>query len=212
MSRLDGGPCTVSSSSRSCLRARSSPGAWRELPAPAGVPVERRVRIGLVRPFTVRPVLGVWARVSSRPLPPALRRLAAFAGLRAVFRAAGRDVLREADVFRAFAAFRRAEGLAPSEPVFRRAEGRLPGRGGLVAFLRFAFPFGVLAPAVLRLPAADRPPVRAFARAPAPAFRLDGVRRWRRFLLVFALFFVLAIPASERAGPRARATVSAFDR
>jgi hypothetical protein len=38
------------------------------LPAPAGVPVDRRVGIGLVRPFTVRPARGVWARVRSRPV------------------------------------------------------------------------------------------------------------------------------------------------
>jgi hypothetical protein len=35
--------------------------------------VERRVGIGFVRPWTVRPVSGVWARVDSRPVPPAFR-------------------------------------------------------------------------------------------------------------------------------------------
>ena len=73
MSRLEGGPSTDSSISRSCLRSRSSYGAWRLVPAPAGVPVDRRVAMGLVRPFTVRPVSGVWARVDSRPLPPRAR-------------------------------------------------------------------------------------------------------------------------------------------
>ena len=56
------------------------------LPAPAEVPVERRVGRGLVGPCRVRPVSGVWARFSSRPVPP--RRAAGRAG--AVRFAAGR--------------------------------------------------------------------------------------------------------------------------
>ena len=200
MSRLEGGPWTVSSASRSCLRSRSRPGACREPPAPAGVPVERRVRIGLVRPFTVRPVSGVWERLSSRPVPPNLTEPGFF----------------------------RAEGPVLSEPCFPRAEGRravvfrpvlaaplevdsraflevdladpppvflFPGRGGFVVFLRRALPWGVLAPAVFLRPVArcgERRPraVRAFARARVPALPFEGVFFWPRD---FAFFFVLAI-------------------
>jgi hypothetical protein len=42
------------------------------LPAPAAVPVDRFVGIGLVGPLTERPVSGVCARSRSRPVPPAL--------------------------------------------------------------------------------------------------------------------------------------------
>jgi hypothetical protein len=49
-----------------------------------------------------------------------------------------------------------------------------------------AFPFGVFAAAVLR----RAPAVRAFARAPAPALRFDGVRFCpRAFPVVLELFF-----------------------
>jgi hypothetical protein len=107
----------------------------------------------------------------------------AFAVLRAVFRDAGRAVFRETDVFLALAAL---------------ADFRFPGRGGLLAFFRRALPWGVLAPAVFRL----APPLRAVARAPAPALRLEGVFFWPRFLpLVFALFVVLAIHASGEGRP-----------
>ena len=57
-------PRHASSTSRSLRRARSSPGARRVPPAPAAVPVERFVGIGLVRPLTDRPVSGVCARVA----------------------------------------------------------------------------------------------------------------------------------------------------
>ena len=57
-----------------------------------------------------------------------------------------------------------------------------PGSGGFFADFRFALPFGVLAPAVLRLP----PLLAAMARDPPPAFRVDGVRFCPlRFPLVF---------------------------
>src|SRR6267378_2446505 len=79
MFRLDGGPCTDSSTSRSCLRSRSSPGTRRESPAPAAVPVDRLVGIGLVRPWTLRPVAGVCDRVDSRPVPPTRRVVLALA-------------------------------------------------------------------------------------------------------------------------------------
>ena len=39
-------------------------------PAPAGVPVDRFVGIGFVRPLTLRPASGVCASVFSRPRPP----------------------------------------------------------------------------------------------------------------------------------------------
>jgi len=62
------------------------------------VPVDRRVGIGLVRPFTVRPVSGVWARVDSRPVPPraALDPPPRFRDVAVAFRAR----LRVADAFR----------------------------------------------------------------------------------------------------------------
>ena len=206
MSRLEGGPWMVSSSSRSCFRSRSRPGAWRDVPAPAGVPVDRRVRIGFVRPFTVRPVSGVCDRVSSRPLPPARRGLAGrvlrgegasergFCRVDGTFpRDRGFWRVDEPACFRAdfraplvvdLAAFRVP---ALSDPVFRRVEG--------VAFFRRAFPCGVLAPAVLRLP----PRLWAIARAPAPALRFEGVFFWPRDLpLGFAFFFVLAISSCRR--------------
>src|SRR5262245_16926459 len=76
------------------------------LPAPAGVPVERFVGIGFVRPFTERPVSGVWASVFSRPVPPTLG-----FGEAARLRAAGRAVFRVFFVvFFVAVAFRRAAG------------------------------------------------------------------------------------------------------
>jgi len=77
MSRLDGGVGMPSSTSRSCRRSRSRPGI-RLAPAPAGVPVERLVGRGLVRPLTVRPAFGVCASSRSRPVPPARGRGAVF--------------------------------------------------------------------------------------------------------------------------------------
>jgi hypothetical protein len=70
MFRLDGGSGMDSSTSRNWRRSRWSAGTCRESPAPAGDPVERIVRIGFVRPLTVRPVSGVCARSRSRPVPP----------------------------------------------------------------------------------------------------------------------------------------------
>jgi hypothetical protein len=49
--------------------------------------VDRFVGIGFVRPLTVRPVLGVWASVLSRPEPPFLAVFLA-PGLAVAFRAA----------------------------------------------------------------------------------------------------------------------------
>ena len=71
MLRLEGASWSDSSTSRSCLRSRSRPGARRVSPAPDAVPVDRRVAIGLVGPVMVRPVAGVWSSVDSRPVPPA---------------------------------------------------------------------------------------------------------------------------------------------
>src|SRR6187399_646972 len=78
MLRLEGGVWTVSSTSRSRLRSRSNPGARLMSPAPAAVPVDRLVGMGLVLPRTDRPVSGVCARVASRPFPPVLFRFAGF--------------------------------------------------------------------------------------------------------------------------------------
>lgn len=81
---------------------------------------------------------------------------------------------------------------------------RLPGRGGLAACFRRALPFGVFALAVLRRP----PALRAVARAPAPAFRFEGVLFCPRDLpVVFALFFLAIETPSECcfAVPRHRA-------
>src|SRR5437764_6519024 len=157
MLRLDGGPGTDSSTSRSCFRSRSRPGARRVLPAPAAVPVDRLVGIGFVIPRTERPVSGVWESVSSRPEPPALSLV---------------EAPRERAPF------------AARPPALR-----LPGLGGFVAFFLRAFPCGVRAPAVLRpvfrlaLAVLRAPaPLRAAARAPAPALRFEGV-----FFCPFAL-------------------------
>jgi len=130
------------------------------LPAPAAVPVDRFVGIGFVGPWTVRPVRGVCASSSSRPVPPS--RLAGgfvfvlvfVRGLAAARRAA-----------RGFACFRRIlafDVFAPAvlRPVFRRT---------LLARFRPA-------------------PLRAEARAPEPARLLGGVRFWtRRFTAFLAM-------------------------
>jgi hypothetical protein len=89
-SRLDGGLGTVSSTSRSWRRARSSPGARLKPPAPDGVPVERLVGMGLVGPRRRRPVSGVWASVDSRPVPPPRAALPAPRALAAFFLLPGR--------------------------------------------------------------------------------------------------------------------------
>src|SRR3954454_18180503 len=153
-SRLEGGLGTVSSSSRSCRRSRSSPGDRRLLPAPAGDPVDRFVGIGLVGPRTERPVSGVCARSFSIPVPPRRR--------------APRAVLARAPAARNCFIDRLADDARFADDA---------------AF--FFFPRGVFAPAVLRpvfRRAADaRPlpaPLRADARAPAPARLFDGVRFW----------------------------------
>jgi hypothetical protein len=137
MSRLDGGVGTFSSISRNCLRTRSSRGDFI-VPAPAPVPVDRFVGIGFVGPRRVLPVLGVCARVASRPVPPRF--------------AAGFDALRPARTGV------RIERFA-DEPF------SFPGRRGCFACLRLALALGVFARAVLRFPprlAALRPraPVR----------------------------------------------------
>jgi hypothetical protein len=170
----------------------------------------------LVLPLTVRPVSGVWASVSSRPLPPALTGVEALLPreeegpeafgvvdgrvLRVV--TGRRDVLLRELALREAAARLREVAAALREvaarlrelPALRedaatplRLPFRCPGRGGIVAFLRLALPRGGLAAVAFRRP----PAVRAFARAPAPALRLDGVSFRPRFLpWVFALFFL----------------------
>src|SRR5688500_9462730 len=109
--------------------------------------------MGFVRPLTVRPVSGVWARVSSLPVPP--RRFVAV-------------VLRAVLIPRALAFW------PAGFPLFRPLAPWPAAR---------AFPFGVLAPAVLRpvlrLALAVRfvpAPLLAAARAPAPPRLFDGVR------------------------------------
>jgi hypothetical protein len=108
--------------------------------------------------------------------------------------------------FAAFFAARFTAGFRlPAFAVLREdAAFRLPGRGGLLAFFRFALPCGVLAPAVFLRP----PALRAVARAPAPAFRFDGVSFCPRdlpldpdFLVLF--FFAILMPLKM---------VSGFDR
>ena len=80
--RLD----AISSTSRSCLRSRSRPGARRVSPAPAAVPVERLVGIGLVRPRHGAPGLG---RLGERGFAAgAARASRRFAGFGAAFLAA----------------------------------------------------------------------------------------------------------------------------
>jgi hypothetical protein len=146
------------------------------------VPVERIVGIGLVRPRTERPVSGVWSSSLSRPVPPSRalvrfteRRWAAFLApplTPVVFLAPPRFAVADLpDVFAVFPVFGAAAFLT------------LPRRGGLLAFLRFALPCGVLAPAVFRFP----PAVLLFARAPAPDWRFDGVVFCP---LLFTLFFL----------------------
>src|SRR5829696_3755681 len=170
MLRLDGGVCSDSSTSRSCLRARSRPGARLASPAPDAVPVDRFVSIGLVRPVTVRPLSGVWSRVDSRPVPPCRR-------------PADLAAPRFADL-PALPALPRADAALRLPAVVFRAV-CFPGRGGFRVCLRRALPLGVFAPAVLR-PVLRRAaavrrapaPLRAAARAPAPPFRLEGVFFW----------------------------------
>jgi hypothetical protein len=149
--------------------------------------VERRVAIGLVRPFTERPVSGVWLRVSSLPVPPLRGRPAAL--FAAFFFDAG--LLRDGPAVRRLEAvvarFReRSEVFLAvlADLVFLRGVAVLLREAGFPDFLRA----GVLAPAVFRRP----PLLRAIARTPAPALPLDGVRVCPLF---FARFF-LAINAS----------------
>jgi hypothetical protein len=151
------------------------------------VPVERFVGIGLVGPRLVRPASGVWARVSSRPVPPRFDALLAFrAG--AAFFAAPRFAAVRFGAVRFAAAFLRA-GATP----FFAAFFSLPGRGGLVARFRAALPFGVRAPAVRREP----PLLAAAARFPAPARLREGVLLGR---LVVPLFFAIAVFSLRSAG------------
>src|SRR5205823_8814324 len=139
MLRLDGGPGIDSSISRSCLRSRSRPGARRVPPAPAAVPVDRRVGIGFVIPRTERPVSGVWASVSSRPVPP--RERAAFVLPRAALRFPGLGGL--------VACFRRAFPCGVFAPAVLRP------------VLRFALDV-FRAPAPLRAAARDPAPALRF--------------------------------------------------
>jgi hypothetical protein len=108
--------------------------------------------------------------------------------------------------FAAFLATRFTAGFRLLAFAVLRAEAalRLPGREGLLAFFRLDLPCGVLDPAVFR----RQPPVRAAARAPAPALRFDGVDFCPRdlpldpdFLVLF--FFAILMPLKM---------VSGFDR
>jgi hypothetical protein len=89
------------------------------------------------------------------------------------------------------------------DAAFRRAAPALFRAPDFAVFLRAALPLGVRAPAVLRFP----PPLRAIDRAPAPAFRFEGVIFCP---LVFELFF-LAIHASPRSRPIAAAMPARAD-
>ena len=205
MSRLDGGPSSDSSSSRSCFRSRSRRGACRLEPAPDGVPVERRVRIGLVGPPTERPAAGVWASVSSRPARPA-RDEGAFRAWRGALRAVAfreapvvRLVARERfEVWRAVEVFFLAVFLA----VFFlavRAPLRAPLCFRLDAFFAAALRAGVLR-LFLALARAFERDLRVRVRAVAPA-RLDvfafAEPRFRVRVLPLAVArFVFAMCAS----------------
>ena len=120
--------------------------------------MERRVGIGLVGPRRVRPDSGVWASVSSRPLPPT--RLAALC----------LAVARLTDG-RLAVLFRLAAGAAFREeaPLARRFT--LPARAGFAAFFFAALPFAVRVPAAFRL----APFLAAAARFPAPLRVPEGV-------------------------------------
>jgi hypothetical protein len=186
MSRLDGGPSCDSSTSRSWRRSRSSLGD-RVAPAPAGVPVDRRVRIGLVGPVVVRPAAGVWLKVRSWPLPPRLTPRVVFAfGCAAdffdpaflfdAFRTGFRAVLDE-DFRAAFrlVAFRAGDFR---EPVF------LARDGAFLAFRALARPF---------LDA-----FRAPARPLAVDFAFAAPRFFAGVLLLAFVRVVFAMCASER--------------
>jgi hypothetical protein len=140
------------------------------------VPVDRRVGIGLVRPFTDRPVSGVCARVDSRPEPP--RRGAAFffpgalAAARrvfAVFLLPARRALAALPAARLAAVFRAAAPLPPA----RRAD-----------VFRAAFVFGRL----FR-------PLLADARAFAAGFRFDFPED---FLAILAPFSAQSAALTKR--------------
>jgi hypothetical protein len=194
MSRLEGGPSCDSSTSRSWRRSRSSLGE-RLVPAPAGVPVDRRVRIGFVGPLVVRPAAGVWLRVFSWPVPPRLAAGAvvflafavAFLAGAAFLGAAFFDAVDRRTGFRAAFAedFRALFRLVALRAGALRPAPFLPRDGALLAFLR------PLAD-VFRAP--DRPLAVDFAFA-APRF-FAGV-----LLLAFARF-VFAMCASERSWGR----------
>jgi hypothetical protein len=145
--------------------------------------VERRVGIGLVGPLRVRPVSGVWARVSSRPVPPTRRGAgeAAFRGVAAPdrrevdasFGAVERFRAPAApDCFRAPLAAERLRAAALVEParlvLAVPAAGRAVDPVPLRLFVR-AVPFALRGAAALRRP----PPV---ARAAALARLVDGDR------------------------------------
>ncbi len=133
MFKLEGGVLTDSSTSRSCLRSRSSPGTRRKSPAPAAVPVERLVFIGLVRPVMVRPVAGVWESVDSRPVPPTFFFGAALTVFLAAVRGAG------------LLALARRELLERVGRLALRAADRFFGADALLAWPLTAFFFCVCA-------------------------------------------------------------------
>jgi hypothetical protein len=135
------------------------------------------VGIGLVGPRRVRPVSGVWASVSSRPVPPRITTFLAAGALVAAARfTPGRRLAGE--LFRLAAlTFRAGAAFAFAVRFSLRAVGRFAG------LLRFALPFGVLAPAVFRL--------AATARFPALGRLVEDVR-----LCPFVLPLFLAIAVS----------------
>jgi hypothetical protein len=112
--------------------------------------------MGLVRPFTVRPVCGVWASVLSTPAPPARRR-----GAGAARRVEGRA---PALAFVAFDARVAALALAGFAPALRAAA--FGARFPTFAFFAFGFGFAALAAAAFR---------PALAVRPAPVARCAGV-------------------------------------
>jgi hypothetical protein len=189
MSRLDGGPSCDSSTSRSWRRSRSSLGE-RLVPAPAGVPVDRRVRIGLVGPVFVRPAAGVWLRVLSWPLPPRLATGAALFFAFAVVFLDGAVFLDAA----AFLAGLRAALAGDFRAVFRL----LALRTGALRAAPFLARDGACL-ALLR-PLADV--FRAPARPLAVDFAFAAPRFFAGVLLLAFARFVFAMCASERSWGR----------
>jgi hypothetical protein len=163
------------------------------------VPVDRRVRIGLVGPVMVRPAAGVWLRSFSRPLPPRLAGEAVFAfalaedffGAAARFRA---DAFVDAEVFldAAFLTRLRAVFAVDFRVVFR-----------LAAFLTEALraaPFLARDGAFLTLARRLADDFRAAARPLAVDFAFAAPRFFAGVLLLAFLRVVFAMCASERSG------------